>query len=76
MKAGTFEARDDRHLTHKRMVLDEVGWEEMTKLLNDVLAQVEKIESGSRARLKKADNGAGISTTMALAHFESPPAAS
>ncbi len=73
IKAGMFEARADRHLTHKRMVLDEQGWEEMAELLNGVLAQAEKIESGSAARLKKADNGTGIPTTFALMSFESPP---
>ena len=72
IKAGTFESRADRHLTHNRMVLDEQGWDEMTKLLNDVLSQVERIEAGSRSRLRKADNGAGIPTTFAQMHFESP----
>src|SRR3954468_15724186 len=37
MKAGTFESRTDRQLAHNRMVLDEEGWADMTKLLNDVL---------------------------------------
>jgi DNA-binding transcriptional ArsR family regulator len=73
IKAGKFEGRDDRHLAHSRMLLDEEGWEEITKLLNDVLSQVEKIEAGSRARLRKSDNGSGIPTTFALMHFESPP---
>jgi DNA-binding transcriptional ArsR family regulator len=73
IKAGAFESRADRHLTHSRMVLDEEGWDEMTKLLNGVLSEVEKIEAGSRSRLRKADNGAGIPTTFALMHFESPP---
>jgi DNA-binding transcriptional ArsR family regulator len=73
IKAGTFEARADRNLTHSRMVLDEQGWEEMTKLLNGVFGEVEKIEAGSRSRLKKAGNGAGIPTTFAQMHFESPP---
>jgi DNA-binding transcriptional ArsR family regulator len=73
MKAGTFEARADRHLTHSQVVLDEKGWEEMAKLLNGVLSEVEKIEAGSRSRLRKAANGAGIPTTFALMHFESPP---
>jgi DNA-binding transcriptional ArsR family regulator len=73
IKAGTFESRTDRHLAHSRMVLDEEGWTEMTKLLNGVLSEVEKIEAGSRSRLRKSDNGAGIPTTFALMHFESPP---
>jgi DNA-binding transcriptional ArsR family regulator len=75
MKAGMFESRADRHLTHSRMVLDEQGWADMVKLLNGVLAETEKIEAGSKARLKKAADGAGIPTTFALMHFESPPRA-
>jgi DNA-binding transcriptional ArsR family regulator len=73
MKAGAFESRADRHLTHSQMVLDEEGWEEMTKLLNGVRSEVEKIEAGSRSRLRKSANGTGIPTTLALMHFESPP---
>lgn len=73
MKAGTFEARTDRHLTHSQMALDQEGWKEMTDLLRGVLADVEKIESRSKARLKKAADGATIPTTFALMHFESPP---
>ena len=73
IKAGAFEARADRHLTHSRMALDDEGWTEMTKLLNGVLGQVEQIEAASRNRLRKAGNGAGIPTTFALMHFESPP---
>jgi DNA-binding transcriptional ArsR family regulator len=75
IKAGTFEARADRHLTHKRLVLDDQGWDEVTKLLNGVLSQVDKIEADSRARVKKSDDGAAIETTFALMHFESPPRA-
>ena len=73
MKAGTFEARTDRHLTHSQMVLDQEGWKEMTDLLSGVLTEVEKIESRSKARIKKAEDGAAIPTTFALMHFESPP---
>jgi DNA-binding transcriptional ArsR family regulator len=75
IKAGTFEARADRHLTHKRLVLDDQGWDEVTKLLNGVLSQVDKIEADSRARVKKSDDGAAIETTFGLMHFESPPRA-
>jgi DNA-binding transcriptional ArsR family regulator len=73
IKAGTFEARTDRHLTHSRMLLDEEGWKELTKYLSGVLAEVEKIESRSKTRLKKSADGAAIPTTFALMHFESPP---
>jgi DNA-binding transcriptional ArsR family regulator len=73
MESGTFEARTDRHLTHNRMLLDEEGWSELTKYLSGVLAEVEKIESRSRSRLKKKNaDGAAVPTTFALMHFESP----
>jgi len=75
IKAGTFEGRTDRHLTHSRMLLDEEGWSELTKYLSGVLAEVEKIESRSKARIKKSADGAAIPTTFALMHFESPPRA-
>lgn len=73
IKAGTFEARDDRHLTHARMVLDEEGWAEMTELFARTLAETEKIEARSKSRLKKAGEEAEIPATFALVHFESPP---
>jgi DNA-binding transcriptional ArsR family regulator len=73
IKAGTFEGRTDRHLTHSRMLLDEEGWSELTKYLSGVLAEVDKIESRSKARLKKSADGAAIPTTFALMHFEAPP---
>jgi DNA-binding transcriptional ArsR family regulator len=73
IRAGTFEGRTDRHLTHSRMLLDEEGWSELTKYLSGVLAEVEKIESRSKARLKKSADGAAIPTTFALMHFEAPP---
>ena len=73
IKAGTFEGRTDRHLTHSRMLLDEEGWSELKKYLSGVLTEVEKIESRSKARLKKSADGAAVPTTFALMHFESPP---
>ena len=33
IKAGTFEARADRHLSHSRLRSTSEGWKEMTKLL-------------------------------------------
>jgi DNA-binding transcriptional ArsR family regulator len=72
MSRATFESRPDRHLSHARMVLDEEGFEEMTKLLADALSEAERIESRSAGRIKRGDGGE-IPTTLALMHFESPP---
>lgn len=72
MKAGTFEGRPDRHLSHTPMTLDEQGWDDLTKLLAGVIAEAEKIESRSAARLKKS--GADpIPAKLTAMHFESPP---
>ncbi|HEV7847462.1 MAG TPA: helix-turn-helix domain-containing protein [Thermoleophilaceae bacterium] len=75
IQAGLFESRTDRHLAHSRMVLDEEGWAAMVELLNGALAEAERIEASSKARLKKLDDGEGIPTTLALLQFESPNAA-
>jgi DNA-binding transcriptional ArsR family regulator len=75
IQAGLFESRTDRHLAHSRMVLDEEGWAAMVELLNGTLAEAERIEASSKARLKKLDDGEGIPTTLALLQFESPNAA-
>jgi DNA-binding transcriptional ArsR family regulator len=72
VNGGTFDARPERYLTHSPLTLDEEGWEAMTKLLDSTLAEAEKIESKSAARLKKAKE-AGTPTRLVVMHFESPP---
>jgi len=72
IKAGTFEQRSDRHLSHSALVLDEQGWKEMRKLFAGALAELEKIESKSAERLRRSEEQ-GIGTTAVLMHFESAP---
>ena len=72
LKAGTFENRADRHLSHNDVVLDEEGWKAVAKLLNGMIAEVEKIASGSAARLK-ASGEEGIPATVVAMQFELPP---
>jgi DNA-binding transcriptional ArsR family regulator len=69
--AGTFEARSDRHLSHSPMTLDSEGWRELAKMLERALADAEKIEARSAARLKKSGE-AGIPTRLVAMQFESP----
>jgi DNA-binding transcriptional ArsR family regulator len=71
IKAGTFEARTDRHLSHSPMVLDDEGWNELAKLLAGVLAEAEKIESRSDTRLKKSGEP-GTPMRLVVMQFESP----
>jgi DNA-binding transcriptional ArsR family regulator len=60
LEAGTFESRPDRHLSHNDIVL------------NEMIGQVEKIESASAKRLKAADEE-GIPATVVAMQFELPP---
>lgn len=71
IKAGTFEAHADRHLSRSALELDETGWKEMTDLLNRALDEAEKIEARSAERIKGSD-GTAMPTRMVMMHFESP----
>lgn len=70
--AGTFDQREDRHLSWTPMIVDEKGWNELKDALAATLAKVEKIQSASAARLAKADV-AGIPVTVAMLGYEAPP---
>jgi DNA-binding transcriptional ArsR family regulator len=72
LEAGTFESRPDRHLSHNDVVLDDEGWREVARLLNDMIGQVSRIESASAKRLKAADEE-GIPATVVAMQFELPP---
>jgi DNA-binding transcriptional ArsR family regulator len=71
IQAGTFEERADRHLSHSPMTLDTKGWRELAKVLEEALAEAEKIESESLGRLKKSGES-GIPTRLVAMQFESP----
>jgi DNA-binding transcriptional ArsR family regulator len=72
LRAGTFESRPDRHLSHNDVVLDDEGWREVAELLNGMISEVQRIESASAKRLKTA-NGEGIPATVVAMQFELPP---
>jgi hypothetical protein len=70
---GTFDARDDRHLSWVAMKLDEQGWKEMATALGAAFGEVEEIRKGSEKRLA-TDGGSAIPATCAILGFESPSA--
>jgi DNA-binding transcriptional ArsR family regulator len=72
VKAGTFDARPDRYLTHSPMVLDEQGWREMSAVMSKAFAEAEKVRSRSAGRLKRSKED-GVPTRVVLMQFESPP---
>lgn len=68
--SGTFEARDDSHMSWNTVELDAEGWSEVAVLLDQTLGNVLKIEKDSSKRI-----AAGADHFLAsyfLASFESP----
>ena len=64
-KSGGFE-RDGGRLNRLELKLDQKGWEEIGKLLDDVSARIEK--AAAKAKDRKADEQ--IAGTVALMLFE------
>jgi DNA-binding transcriptional ArsR family regulator len=72
LTAGTFESRADRHLSHNDVILDDQGWKEVAKLLNGMIAEVQRIAGASGKRLKETGEN-GIPATVVAMQFEFPP---
>jgi DNA-binding transcriptional ArsR family regulator len=66
---GSFNARDDVHMSWTPGIVDEQGWTESVELVNETLAQLIKIHSGSAKRLAKSGEE-GIPVTAVLMNFE------
>lgn len=69
MKGGTFDARDDRHISWTPGVVDQQGWEESVDLVADTLGKLIKIHAGSAKRLAKSGEE-GIPATAVLMNYE------
>jgi DNA-binding transcriptional ArsR family regulator len=69
LNGGTFDARDDRHVSWTPGVVDEQGWAESVDLVNETLNQLIKIHEGSAKRLAKSGEE-GIPATAVLMNFE------
>jgi DNA-binding transcriptional ArsR family regulator len=69
LTGGTFDARDDRHLSWTPGVVDEQGWDEAVDLANETLDRVLAIQAGSAKRLAKSGDE-GIPATMVVMNFQ------
>ncbi len=69
LRAGTFNARDDRHLSWTPGTLDALGWRELMTLLEQTLKMVIAIQGRSRARIARSGEP-GIPVTIGLLGFE------
>jgi DNA-binding transcriptional ArsR family regulator len=69
--AGTFEARPDNHLSWSLLRLDQRGWEKVIAAVDALFALIFKEQEKAERRLA-ASGETPITTTIALAGFESP----
>ncbi|HEX2392361.1 MAG TPA: winged helix-turn-helix domain-containing protein [Solirubrobacterales bacterium] len=69
--AGTFDRRGDRHLSWTTMVLDEQGWEEVSREMADTLGRILKIQGEAASRIADSDE-LGCSFTVSMLGYEAP----
>ena len=68
---GTFEAREDVHLTRTLMLLDERGWNDLMVALSKTLERASKIQTECASRLQKSGEP-GINASVSMLGFELP----
>ena len=71
MDAGTFDAREDSHLSWTPVVLDEKAWRDMAAILEQTLEQILDLQAEAVGRLAESDE-AGVNAIVAVAGFETP----
>lgn len=71
LEAGTFNARNDRHLSWSPSSFDVQGWEETTELMAQTLNRLGKIQEAAALRLAEGSRPQ-INATMAILAFETP----
>ena len=72
LAAGTFDARDDRHLSRTEMLVDERGWEELVEIHEKGLRAILALQARCGKRLAKADGEGAINAVASLSCFELP----
>jgi DNA-binding transcriptional ArsR family regulator len=70
LRDGTFNRRDDYHVSQTPLVLDEEAWQGATALLAETLQRLFDLQAESCERLA-ANGEKGISATVGLVGFES-----
>jgi len=69
LKGGTFDARDDRHLSWTPGIVDEQGWKESVDLAAETLERMIKIHADSAKRLARSGEE-GTPATAVILNFE------
>jgi hypothetical protein len=71
MRAGTFDARDDRHFTWSAVLLDETGWARVTAAVDALFESLSEEQEDAKLRVHKSGEKPFLAT-VSLAAFESP----
>jgi DNA-binding transcriptional ArsR family regulator len=71
IEEGSFDARDDRHLTRTPLILDDDGWEEVLDVLDRALSDISRVQKKNATRLARSSEQ-GFSATVAMLGFEMP----
>jgi hypothetical protein len=70
VSSDTFDTLDDAHMSWVPMILDDQGWEEAMKVLEEALEDVERIKGDSKERLL-ASGAKGHSCTISILGYAS-----
>jgi len=71
IEEGTFEARDDSHMSWSTIEVDMEGWSQMTAILDRALAELMDVDKDAHERI--AAGGDFFVASYFMAGFESPP---
>lgn len=71
LSAGSFDAREDRHLAWTKMILDEQGWRELNEAMGETLGRVLEIQNSAAARLAEAGE-TGFQVSAVTMSYETP----
>jgi DNA-binding transcriptional ArsR family regulator len=71
-KAGTFDAREDRHASCNHLVLDEEAWRELAEQLTQLVERAGELQEQSAKRLKDGKAGGDeVATSLVIAAYQS-----
>lgn len=68
IKDGSFDERDDRHLSRTVLAVDEQGWDELQELLAGTLDQAMQIQVESASRASKSDGETFCANLIMFTH--------
>jgi hypothetical protein len=72
VRAGTFAARDEHHVSWTPVVVDEEGWRDLSETLSDTLERVFTIQAESAERMVESGEK-GMSAAVAMIGYEAYP---